>query len=390
MSKTLTQIGIDKIKAPSKRSEIPDAGVKGLYLVVQPSGVKSFAYRYRYRGKTKKMTLGRFPKMSLSEARNAARDALHHVERGNNPQDYKPAPEHFEAAFQEFLDRHISQNKSRYEVKRQFKHDLLPAFGKMPISEISKRDVIDLLDQVVDRGAKVMANRLLATLRKFFFWAASRDLTSNNPCLNLKLPSKESSRERVLSSKEIKLLWAATERLATPRDKQRAYERYFKFLLLSGQRRTEISQMRYEEIHDEEWLIPKERSKNGKGHSVPLTPFMKAIIDDCAHRDGYVFSVGQKHPINNIGRATSRLKKIMLQLSDEPLQNDWKPHDLRRTVASEMARLGVFQEVIERVQNRSDGKLRGVAGVYNRYDYASEKRSALEGWNRTLQKYLNE
>ena len=117
---------------------------------------------------------------------------------------------------------------------------------------------------------------------------------------------------------------------------------------------------------------------------------MKAIIDDCAQRDGYVFSVGQKHPINNIGRATSRLKKIMLQLSDEPLENDWKPHDLRRTVASEMARLGVFQEVIERVQNRSDGKLRGVAGVYNRYDYAREKRSALEGWDQTLQKYINE
>ena len=128
MSKTFTALGIDRIKPSSTRSEIADADTKGLYLVVQPSGVKSFAVRYRHREKTVKYTLGRYPKITLLEARQAAREIISLVERGLDPKDVKTTPERFEIAFQEFLERHVSQNRSKYEVKRQLKHDLLPAF----------------------------------------------------------------------------------------------------------------------------------------------------------------------------------------------------------------------------------------------------------------------
>lgn len=381
MAKVLTPIAIEKLKPQDKRTEVPDAAAKGLYLVVQPSGAKSFAFRYRHRGKPKKLTLGRFPKMSLAEAREAAREALNHVERGHDPNDIRVAPEQFEMAFKEFLARHVAQYKSRYEVERQFNHDLLPEFRGLNISDITKRDILQLMDKVVDRGAKVMANRLLATLRKFFAWAISRDLIGENPCQNLKLPSKEHSRDRILTHEEISLYWQATKKLSLETDPSRSYERYFQFLLLCGQRRTEVSEMRWDELNSNEWLIPASRSKNGRSHSIPLTEIMINVIGKNTTNSEYVFSITGKRPINNIGRAATRLKGIMQRLAPETFRSDWKPHDLRRTVASEMARLGIYQEVIEKVQNRSGGKLGGIAGVYNRYDYATEKLDALIKWN---------
>ena len=385
MSKTFTALGIDRIKPSSTRSEIADADTKGLYLVVQPSGVKSFAVRYRHREKTVKYTLGRYPKITLSEARQAAAEIIRLVERGIDPKDVKTTPERFEIAFQEFLKRHVSQNRSKYEVERQLKHDLLPAFEGMLLTDITKRDIIKVLDNAVDRGANVMANRLLSTLRKFFSWAVARDLVTDNPCTTLEQPSKEHSRDRVLNHREIKLLWNSTEYLSVNSDPTKAYERYFKFLLLSGQRRTEVAEMRWEEVDQNTWQLPAARSKNAKSHSVPLTDYMLQIIGPKSNETGFVFSLSGKHPINNIGRATSRLKTIMEQQASGNYSADWKPHDLRRTVASEMARLGIYQEVLERLQNRSGGKLGGLAGVYNRYDYEAEKRDALTKWSSEVQ-----
>ena len=388
MAKTLTPIGIEKLKPQERRIELPDPAVGGLYLVIQPSGVKSFALRYRHLGKTRKLTLGRYPKISLGEARNAAREAIIHIERGNDPQKLNGAPETFEAAFTEFLNRHVSQNKSRYEVERQFKHDLRPAFGKSFIKDISKRDVIHLIDAVADRGAKIMANRLLATLKKFFSWAVSRDLINENPCLYLKLPSKETPRERILSHDEIKLFWQATAHLSSASDLSNAYERYFKFLLLCGQRRTEVAQMRWRELDGDTWNIPAARSKNARSHTVPLTNQMKEIIGSNQQNGEFVFSINGSHPVNNISRAVARLKQYMLEQAGNANIDSWKPHDLRRTVASEMARLGIYQEVIEKIQNRSDGKLSGIAGVYNRYNYAREKLQAMERWHDELMKII--
>ena len=390
MSKTFTALGIDKIKPASSRSEIADADTKGLYLVVQPSGVKSFAVRYRHREKTVKYTLGRYPKLTLSEARQAARKVMSLVERGIDPKDFKKTPERFEVAFHEFLARHVSQNRSQYEVERQLKHDLLPAFEGMLLTDITKRDIIKVLDKAVDRGANVMANRLLATLRKFFSWALVRDLVADNPCSTLEPPSKEQPRDRILSHQEIKLFWHSAACLSDNNDPSKAYERYFKFLLLCGQRRTEVAEMRWEELDENTWHLPAARSKNAKSHSVPLTDDMHRIIGPKSGATGFVFSLTGKHPINNIGRVTSRLKTIMVKEASSQYIADWKPHDLRRTVASEMARLGIYQEVLERLQNRSGGKLGGLAGVYNRYDYEMEKRDALTRWHNSLRDILDD
>lgn len=388
MAKVLTQIGIEKLKASSKRLEVPDAAFSGLYIIIQPSGVKSFAYRFRYAGKTKKLTLGRFPKISLAEARERAEKAFKQIERGLDPSARNNLPEAFDEAFREFLARHVSQNKSYYEIERQFNHDFLPIFRSTPINQIRKRDVVRLLDQVLDRGSPVMANRLRATLSKFYSWANARDLTDQNPCSGISRPSKEITRERVLSESEIQNLWKAADALRNKDQRQTAYGRYFQFLLLSGQRRGEVAYMKYEELDGDTWLIPAERTKNNKLHAVPMTKRMKALINYTDQATGFVFSITGKNPINNIDRATNKLRLIMYELAKKPIMH-WRLHDLRRTAASEMAREGVFVEVIEKLQNRSTGKLSGVAGIYNRYDYADEKREALELWNQTVERCIS-
>ena len=142
--------------------------------------------------------------------------------------------------------------------------------------------------------------------------------------------------------------------------------------------------MTFEQIEGDEWVIPPARAKNGIRHRVPITPTMKELLSSSGRDTGYVFTVSGEYPVNNLGRAASRLKKKMAEISDGSCLSglgEWKPHDLRRTAASGMARCGVFQEVIERVQNRVSGKFAGVAGIYNRYEYEKEKREALERYS---------
>ena len=166
--KVLTQLGIEKLKATSLRWEVSDGGMTGLYLIVQPSGYKSFALLYRHSGRSKKLTLGKYPKMSFLQARERAREALESISCGEDASRRPGSPQRFEPAFKSFLERHVSQTKGTYETTRIYQHDLLPAFRGKVLSDITKRDVINLLDSIVDRGSPVMANRVLAALRKFF------------------------------------------------------------------------------------------------------------------------------------------------------------------------------------------------------------------------------
>ena len=382
MAKHFTQLGIEKIKPSEKRKEIADAALSGLYLIVQPSGTKTFAYRYRYQGKPRKLTLGRFPKVSLSEARDRAIGAFKVLEKGSDPKEATHTSTLFQDVFSEFLKRHVSQNRTAHEIERQFKTELLPVFRERQINEISRREISLFLNSICDRGAPIMSNRLLATLKTFFSWANSTALADTNPCIGLRPPTKETARERVLNEYEIGLFWKISSKMHP------AYSNYFKFLLLSGQRRTEVSDMTFNEIEGNNWIISGARTKNGKEHIVPITDLMKTIIEDLKSNSHYLFSVSGKHPINNRGRATTQLRNLM-NVSSEVSIPHWTPHDLRRTAASEMAREGVFVEVIEKLQNRSTGKLSGVAGIYNRYDYADEKREALELWSQTVERCIS-
>ena len=249
--------------------------------------------------------MGRYPQLSLQGAREKAREALERLSYGDDPGKQKDNPTRFEAAFAVFMERHVAQTRGTYETRRIYNHDLLPNFQKKLLSQVSRKDVINLLDEIVDRRAPIMANRVLAVLRKFYSWAIARDLTTNNPSEVLKPPSKQRSRNRIHNEEEFNIFWRACEAMGYP------YGTYFQFLLLSAQRRSEVAETTFEEIQGYHWVIPALRAKNGIKHTVPMTDKMLSLLRSTGRDTGFVFTATGDRPINNLGRAAKRLKTLM-------------------------------------------------------------------------------
>ena len=206
MSTVLTAQSVLRIKPdPSKRLEIADAALPGFYLVVQPSGVKSWTVRYRHADKSRKLTLGRYPVFGLSEARERAREALQAITTGRDPCAEKlekrragrvatPERDLVSVQVELFLARYVRQKlraKSVIEVERRFRKYVLPRWGARRVREIERRDVIELLDGIVDGGAPISANRTLATLKTFFGWLVDRSVIETSPCSRVKPPAAE-------------------------------------------------------------------------------------------------------------------------------------------------------------------------------------------------------
>ena len=229
MPKALTAKAIEQAKPTAARREIPDGLIPGLYLVVYPSGKKGWAVRYRHSGKPRKLTLDPYPVLTLADARERARDALLEAGRGRDPAAQKKAAKlaakqtgtaktgtSSRYVLADFLKRHASKNRSAAETERLFVREVLPAWGERRIEEIGKRDVIELLDRIVDRGRGTTANRTLAAIRRLFNWALERDILSLSPCAGVRPPAPEVSRDRILSDDEIRWLWQACEAVAYP------------------------------------------------------------------------------------------------------------------------------------------------------------------------------
>src|SRR5712672_2550352 len=306
MTKALTVKRIENADPKLFRQEIPDGLLVGLYLVVQPSGAKSFAVRYRYAGQPRKLTLGAFPAITLEAARDIGGKALRAAAEGRDPATEKQARKGaekkakaeeergkrdlFENVAREFIERHAMKNtreSSWRETARilGFKPDpnnpgqlliVEPQKGKPPtvlqlwngrkVQDITKRDVIALLDTVRDR-APVMANRNLAAVRKLFNWCLARDVIQVSPCTLIDPPALESSRDRILSDDELRMVWNAADGDGWP------FGPLVKLLVLTGQRLGEVGGMRWDELDlkNKLWTLPAERVKNGERHEVPLS-----------------------------------------------------------------------------------------------------------------------
>lgn len=395
-ARALTAKGIEALASdPVARQEIPDGGVPGLYLVIQPSGAKSWAVRYRHEGKPRKMVLGKYPAMTLASARRKAETALDAAVRGHDPaaealaekaakkaEATDPDRDLVKTVVADFLKRHASQNRTADETAAIFRRNVLPKWGERRLDEITRRDVLDLLDGIVDRGAPVAANRTLAAVRKLFNWAVARDVLATSPCAGVKPPSPETSRDRVLSDDEVRWFWTATAELGWP------FGPMFRALLLTAQRRDEVAEMTRAEVSGNLWTIPAARAKNGRVHAVPLSAAAVAVLDAApriAGSKGYIFTTTGETAPSGFSKAKHRLDALMLaaaQADDETIDAipHWTLHDLRRTAASGMARCGVNLPVIERVLNHVSGSFGGVAGVYNRHSYADEMARALDLW----------
>ena len=410
MAKKLTDTMVENAKPGGTRREIVDALLPGFCLVVQTSGVKSYAVRYKLRGKNAKLTLGRADVLSLDDARDEAREALRMVQRGEDPALKKKlarvAPEQSDMAedvIADFIQRyHRPKNRSWDQTARLlgFKADPDDASKLVPtgkgvakkwkgrlIGSITKRDVLALLDGAIKDGHPLKANRILDAVRRLFRWCRERDVTQIDPCKDVRDPSPERSRDRVLSDAELRLVWHGSDHVGWP------FAPLAKLLILTGQRRDDVAHMRRSEIDLDAklWTIPAERTKNGKAQDVPLSDLAIAIIEKLPRVKGkkdFVLTTTGDTAISGYSRAKKRLDKAILKIAREERGDDakalpeWVLHDLRRTLATGLQRLGVRLEVTEAVLGHVSGSRAGIVGVYQRHEYGPEKRQALDAWAR--------
>jgi integrase len=366
------------------RAEIPDAACPGLFLVVQASGTRSWALRYRRPdGSTAKLTLGRADAngLSLAAARHAATAARLRLDGGEDPKP-KQLPiisystsDAIEAAVTSFLDLH-ARKKNRpatvWAAERIFQRCVLPPWRGRSVHSIRRRDVIELIEHIAtDRP--YLANRTLGVLSKFFRWLQSRDVIETAPTAGVVRPFEEKPRTRTLTDDELRRLWLACEDDGGP------FGAALRVLLLSGCRRDEISRMCWSELDLQRrvFILKGERTKNGVEHAVPLSTQAWAIIEAQPRVAGcpYVFTADGKRPVIGWAKAKTRLSE-----KAEIAEEGWRLHDLRRSTASGMQRLGIAVHLIERCLNHVSGSFAGVVGVYQTYSYEAEMRVVLQRW----------
>jgi integrase len=382
LSLVLTPRAIEAAKPRAARYGKADGLVPGLRVIVHPSGAKVFALFTRVNGRLVNFKLGSATVLSLAQAREEARRKLGLIAAGTDPRLAKQEAvqseqETVETLVKQFIERHAKvHNRSWQETERLLQREVLSQWRGRPITSITRRDVIDLLDRIRDRGARIVANRTLAAMRKMFSWAIQRDLLQVSPCANVKAPSAEVKRERTLSTHELSLVWRAAGTMGYP------FGSIVQLLILTAQRTGEVSTMRWCDLAAslDEWVIPPETAKNGKAHAVPLVPAARAILAGLPQINAFVFTTRADVPAVGLSHAKRELDTVVTTLNDGVALAPWRLHDLRRTAASRLAQLGTPPHVTEKVLNHTGGVFRGVAGIYNRFDYADEKRQALGAW----------
>ena len=369
------------------RAEYPDAACPGLYLVVQPTGTRSWAFRFRRRADRKnvKLTLGKAGDggLSLAAARHAAAAHRHRLEQGAvlvtpvtavTPQSVRTGDK-VETAVASFLELHV-RRKNRISTARVteniFNRIIVPAWRNRTIDSIRRRDIIDLVEDVAASGRGYHANRTCAVLSKFFAWLVARDALTFSPVTGVERPHKEKTRSRVLTDDELRVLWLACGH-------EGASGEAIRLMTLTGARRGEVGEMSRREVDQDHqlWNLPAERTKNGRPHTIPLSTQAWTLIEARPRFAGcdFVFTIDGKRVVNNWDEVKHRIS-AKAGIAAE----GWRLHDLRRTAASGMQKLGVPVPVIEKALNHVSGTFRGIVGVYQTHDYADEVRIALQRW----------
>lgn len=386
----LTKTKIDALEHNGKNRDVHwDDLVSGFGVRVYPTGKKSFVLSYRVHGRKRLITLGSYGVLTIDTARKKARATLVQITNGDDPLKARSKATGaltIKDLADEFMDRYITkQRKCPEHVGYILNADILPYWKSRKAFDITRRDVVVLLDRVVDRGAKIQANRVASVLIQMFRFAVERDILETSPCIYLRKPGgKENIRTRVLDDEEIRLFWANLDKTPMTRGINLA----LKLLLVTGQRRGEIAHAEWPEIDiDKEiWSIPAEKTKNGHAHIVPLSPLAISLFRELktlSQYSDYVVPspVGLERPITDraITRAVSRYQPIFGI-------EKFVTHDLRRTLATHMRRMGIPASHVDKVQNHLE---QGIIRHYDHHNYLREKRRALDRWARHLEKVIS-
>lgn len=402
----LTDAAVKRLKAPddTDRAEFWDTTTQGLGLRVSASGARSWVMILRTLKagdwKQQRVTLGKYPAIPLAEARQLATEARTLAEQGGDPasvvEDKKSAMvaasrDTFAVVRDEFLTKYRGRQQRRpaprtlAEIKRVLDSDLFANWRDRPLAKITRRDVLDVLDTLVERGSEVMANRTFAYLGMLCAWAMDRGIIQEDPTEKVKKPGAERSRERVLSPVELRAIWQATA--PTQANHGDLFEGIIKVLMLTGQRRDEVAGMRWSEIEGTSWTLPGTRTKNRRQHIVHLAaPVLAILAERKAEQEALALKGADGKPTDFVftsfgPRPFSGWSKCKARLDARANIAPWTLHDLRRTLATRMAEdLRIAPHVIEATINHVSGSRAGVAGTYNRALYLDERKAAMEAW----------
>ena len=383
----ITDRGIKSLKPKAERYEVWEDGRTGLGLRVSPAGRKSWVFMYRYDGKARRMTLGTYPAVGLASVRVEHAKAGKVLEEGSDPgkqlverRKAERSAETVADLVDEYLEKWARPRKrSAAEDERILRKDVLPAWGRRKARDIGRRDVVLLLDGIVERGAPIQANRTLGVIRRMFNFAISRDMLDTTPVVMVKPPSKENQRDRVLTFAEIRIFWHGL----TKARMSEAVRLALKFQLATAQRKGEIVNAEWAEFDFEEgtWTIPGERSKNQRTHRVPLSALSLSLLEEVRELSGESPRLFPSPRGGGSISATAVNHALRLSLPMIGLE-DVVPHDLRRSAASAMTSLGIPRLVVAKLLNHIEGS---VTAIYDRHSYDDEKRHALDAWGAHLE-----
>ena len=378
--------GMKLTRKPSERYERFEPGGLGIRI---GNRNRSFFYLYRFYKKPRRMTLGRYPGMSLADARVALAEAKRKVAHGEDPGARaveQRRAERLAETVSELADLYIElhakmKKKSWREDRRVLDKDVLPSIGYYKAKDVERRDIVRLLDGITARGSPVTANRTHSVVARMFRFAVSRDIVRTNPAREIER-NKETSRDRVLTDDEIRRFWMKLDDAPMSEMARKA----LRFMLVTSARKGEVVTAEWVEIDDDHvWEIPAAKSKNGRPHRLPLTELACDLIGKNDDGLRWVFpsphtrgaSLSPKSIDNAFREALASLELVGVT-----------PHDLRRTAASNIAALGFPRFVVARLLNHAQSDVTGA--VYDKYEYLPEKATALEAWARRLQQIISD
>jgi integrase len=401
MKRPLTDRLLHSLAVPSPApAEVWDQTLRGFGVRVSVNGKVTFFVMRRQRGTGRgvRITVGTYPLLSLAEARERARTLLRDLEAGIDPREHEverlrveevKRSNTFRAVAEEFIVRHASRKRTARAIELRIRRELIARWGDRPITNITRRDVITMVEEIVDRGTSAAAHQTLTYTKRLFGWAISRDIyglgqsaptdrLSARDLIGVKRP-----RQRVLTDSELALIWRATE---GPPEVTYPEGPFVRLLLLLGPRRSELARATWGEFDLDNkgvWTLGGERMKSDNPHVVPL-PRVAVEILHALPRFGsnIIFSASYgARPLNDFGTVKVRLDSRIAVLNGGSPIAAWTFHDCRRTFRTGLSTLDVAPHVAELCIAH---KQRGIAAVYDVHRYERERRDAMERWAQHL------
>jgi len=399
-STQMTDPGIRKMrKAPKgKRIEKFDAIAPGLSLRVTERGAKSWSVYYRFGGKHQRFTIGSWPAIGVADAREQAGQITNQAKSGVDPKQVRARAtaatqaetcKTFEAVAQSYIKRECSKLKRGKEYEAAIRREFIPRWGAYPMTDLRRLHLTDLTDELLDADKPGAAHRAHEITKRIFNWAVERGEIEASPFATMKPPVCKVMRDRVLKRHEIEALWKTWGVMGYP------FGPLSKLLLVTAQRLREVAMMEWCEIDlgNAIWIIPGSRTKNGHEMEVPLSSLAIEVIESLPKftHGSYVFTTTSgKRPVSGFSKMKARTDVLFLKTRQEEARENgqdpvaikplepWRLHDLRRTCRTGLAELGVPEVIAEKVLNHSPRNV--LTKIYNRHEYADEKKAALERW----------